>query len=542
MKGVTKMIQYLNKNLTGGILILFITLALITMQLELQARELKEQEVRKAVETWVRYVTADAKPNAIIELMEAYPTDGEIVAYIAHLFGGGFCICGANDLLLPVYFYCPEGTYKMENPVTQAILTEIKMRQKDLNEIVKSRNVQLAEIQQQLTERVSLWKQLIMGSVPIKPKQVEGLLAEPDSMSVQLTCKWGQGSPYNDLCPELTPNVDEHTLVGCTSTAISQLMYYWKWPNTGVGSYSSTYNYRWRGNWDQEALTTDPNINISWSNRLRWSNTSGGQLQMNGYWDQSVYDAAIRISSNAAYLTALSTLYNRLTQGSTTISVNYGATTYQWNVMQDRHSDPVDAGDAAVATICYHVGVALDMEYGLYASSAGLWEPVEEGRKPLENNFRYDGDAIYAHTDIENLVTKEIQWLRPVGFSGGPPNHTWVVYGYNKGTDPNRQFRMNMGWNGGSDGWYTLDNAPINQNHGYLIYVAPKGVVRFVGNTVTGDGSPLEPYKNIEEAVTNVSNGTTLIFKAGSDNRFTAPLTINKALTLKGRNIIIQKQ
>ncbi len=44
---------------------------------------------------------------------------------------------------------------------------------------------------------------------------------------------------------------------------------------------------------------------------------------------------------------------------------------------------------------------------------------------------------------------------------------------------------------------------------------------------------------DIETAVANAANGTTLIFKAGSDNTFTAPLTINKPLTLKGRDATI---
>jgi hypothetical protein len=523
---------------------LLLTIYLLLVPCSLHAKGLGEQEVRAAVETWVRYVTADAQLNAIIVRMEPHMADNEIVAYIAHLSSGGFCLCGADDLVLPVYFYSPTGRYDPKNPGYQDILVEIENRLKYLSESLRKENAQVLDYQQQLFERATFWNNLITGNVSIKFGKEKSVLAEPDSMSVQLTSKWGQGSPYNDLCPELTPNADEHTLVGCTATAISQLMYYWKWPKTGIGSHSVNYNYRWRSNWDQEPLSTDPSIPAGWSNRLQWTASSGGMLEMSGYWDESLYNGAIELNSNTNYLTALANLYNRLTQASTTCSANFGATTYQWNLMQDTHSDPVDAGDAAVATICYQVAVALDMNFGKIGSGANLYSAADIGNNyyPLANNFRYDQDAYYGHDNITSLVTEEIEWLRPVGFSGGPPNHTWVVYGYNKGTDPNRQFKMNMGWDGSSDGWYSLDNAPINQNLGYLIYVAPQGVVRFVGSTTSGDGSPLEPYQNIEEAATNVSNGTTLIFKAGSDNLFSAPLTINKPLTLKGRNVTIRKQ
>jgi hypothetical protein len=546
--------QLTNKFVENRFLFLFLTIYLLFVPESLPGKELGEQAVRAAVETWVRYVTADAQPNAIIMKMEPYIADNEIVAYIAHLSDGGFCLCGANDLVLPVYFYSPKGKYDPENLGFKDILLEIENRVKYLSESLMKGNAQVLDYQQQLSERATFWNNLITGNVPIKFGQEKSVLAEPDSMSLLLTCTWDQNSPYNDQCPELTPNKDEHTLVGCVATALSQIMYYWKWPKTGAGSHTddSNYTYRWRSNWDSEPLSTDPNIpaTSTWTNRLKWTETSGSMLQMNGYWETSHYEAAKKISTSSDYLTALDNLYNRLTQASITNSANFGATTYQWNLMQDDHTNPVDAGDAAVATLCYHVAVAVDMSFGISLSQSDLWRAVDPNndRKPLVNNFRYDEDAYYGHDNISSLVTEEIEWLRPVGFSGGPPGHAWVLFGYNKGTDPNRQFRMNMGWGGNYNsspyGWYTLDNVPqgINQNHGYLIYVAPQGVVRFVGSTVSGDGSPLEPYKNIEEAVTNVSNGTTLIFKAGTDNRFSAPLTINKPLTLKGRNVTIRKQ
>ena len=60
-----------------------------------------------------------------------------------------------------------------------------------------------------------------------------------------------------------------------------------------------------------------------------------------------------------AYLNALAALYNRLTLASTTKTANFGTTTYNWSVMQDVHTDPVDAGDAEVAELCYHAGIAI---------------------------------------------------------------------------------------------------------------------------------------------------------------------------------------
>lgn len=62
--------------------------------------------------------------------------------------------------------------------------------------------------------------------------------AQSDSVSVLvaplLSTQWGQGTPFNDLCPNKWP-------VGCVATAMAQIMRYWQWPNVGRGS--NTYKY-----------------------------------------------------------------------------------------------------------------------------------------------------------------------------------------------------------------------------------------------------------------------------------------------------------
>ena len=118
----------------------------------------------------------------------------------------------------------------------------------------------------------------------------------------------------------------------------------------------------------------------------------------------------------------------------------------------------------------------------------------------------------------------------------------FIVYGYNRGTDPDRQFRMNMGHGGGDDGWFSLDSMPFTLYQKHLTRIAPLDVVRFVSDANPGDGSPSDPYRDIEEALADVPDNTTLIFKAGTTNTFSAgTLTINRSLTLKGYNITITK-
>jgi hypothetical protein len=521
---------------------------LLFIPYDTEARGLAEEKVRAAVQTWVRQVTAEARPDALIERMEPYEVDGKTTAYIAHLLDGGYCLCGADDLVAPVYFYSSRGSYSKDNPACQSILGEIAQRTKALAEGTRERTLELLEYEEALAGRALFWQDLIAGRAPPQAEEIRGVLAAPDRMELPLNTIWGQGSPYNDQCPNLTSGVDERTLVGCTATAASQIMYYWQWPNTGVGSRSINYDFRWRTTWDEEPLINNPNIPADWGGggRLEWTAANGGRLRMNGYWDGSVYGTAIEISTDSAYRSALPNLWNRLTSGTTANYANFGSTTYNWSLMQNRHTDPVDTGDMEVAKLCYHVAIAVDTGFGIWWSGSDNWRVPG----PLRDYFRYDPDVTYGPPDIDDM-TEEIEWLRPIGFSGGPPGHAWVIYGYNKGTDPNRQFKMNMGWDGSSDGWYTLDSIPrgIKQNHNQLIRMAPLDVVKFVADLPPGPypdpgrGSPGLPYNHIEEALSRVGDGTSLIFRAGSTNTFAASsLLINRPLTLKGMNVIIQKQ
>lgn len=52
---------------------------------------------------------------------------------------------------------------------------------------------------------------------------------------------WGQGYPYNEFCPTLITNTTHH-LTGCVATALSQIMYYHKFPQKGIGQFTSGSN------------------------------------------------------------------------------------------------------------------------------------------------------------------------------------------------------------------------------------------------------------------------------------------------------------
>lgn len=56
-----------------------------------------------------------------------------------------------------------------------------------------------------------------------------------------LTSTWNQGSFYNGYCPEDPAGPGGRVYSGCVATAMAQVMYYYRFPETGVGS--SSYSY-----------------------------------------------------------------------------------------------------------------------------------------------------------------------------------------------------------------------------------------------------------------------------------------------------------
>lgn len=506
-----------------------------------QAVPRSEADIRAAVQTWVRHLTASARPDASVARMEPYFSGPRLVGYIAHLSGGGFCLCGADDQLLPVYVYNPADAYDPACPSHQYVLTRMAEYLDSLSAQPKKPAVGMVAEVRDFAGRASYWDQLASGQVPAAAPARLLAGADPAQMILPMTSRWHQKQPYNAQCPSLTGA--EQTIVGCVATALAQILRYWQWPPVGEGNQMMPYWVRWQTTWIEEPLATDPNIPANWGGggRLEWTSANGGRLRMNGFWDESVWGAAWRHSANASYRAALQTLYDRtgpngMNRTEPEQYADFASTTYRWDLMHDSPASPPDAGDAAAALLSYHAGISVYMHWGIWGSAS--WDPHPQNA--YVDHWRCAPGVLWENRSIERM-TEEIQWFRPVQLGGSGPQgaHAWVVLGYDKATDPNRLFLMNIGWQGTQYEWHTCDTFfPDSQTH--YTRIAPRDVVRFVGNTVTGDGSPASPHKNLVEALGGAPNGATLIFRAGSVHSISAPVVINQHVTLKGYNVVIQ--
>ncbi len=63
----------------------------------------------------------------------------------------------------------------------------------------------------------------------------------PQKYGPIITSLWNQGSPYNNQCPFVKTGLSTKYPTGCVATAISQIMYYWKYPDHGIGEHQYSF-------------------------------------------------------------------------------------------------------------------------------------------------------------------------------------------------------------------------------------------------------------------------------------------------------------
>ena len=151
-----------------------------------------------------------------------------------------------------------------------------------------------------------------------------------------------------------------------------------------------------------------------------------------------------------------------------TQSADFGETDYDWTHMPSALSGSSSSTQVtAVATLMYHVGVSVEMDYDLAANGGsgaqnynymGTLGPSSQ--TALMQYFKYR-PTLFAvgREDMEaeafdDLLRDELDAERPILFSGRSASggHSFVIDGY----DDLGMFHVNWGWGGSNDGYYPM--------------------------------------------------------------------------------------
>lgn len=144
-----------------------------------------------------------------------------------------------------------------------------------------------------------------------------------------------------------------------------------------------------------------------------------------------------------------------------TLSANFGSTAYDWNSMPNTVTGP----NSAVATLMYHCGVSVDMQYSPQVSNAYMitsGSPIQAcSEYAMKTYFGYStnmhGEKRENYTDQQwtDMLRAELDASRPIlyaGFGSGG-GHCFVSDGY----DDNGLFHFNWGWGGNADGYFQVN-------------------------------------------------------------------------------------
>ena len=201
---------------------------------------------------------------------------------------------------------------------------------------------------------------------------------EGDAILPMIPTHWDQGYPYNAKCPLIG---EDRTVTGCVATAMSQIMYYYQWPNQTskvIPAYTTN-----------TSKLKMPDINVT---SIDWENLS---------------------------------------------------------------TEPMNK---TVANIMLMAGCSVEMDYGINASSAALYN----ASNALKGYFDYKSTVSYqqrknysgSQDDWNQMVYDELKNHRPVMYGGvsSRGGHAFIIDGYDK----DDYFHVNWGWGGYQDGYFLL--------------------------------------------------------------------------------------
>jgi hypothetical protein len=402
-------------------------------------------EARQVCQNWLKYMISqrgawagDVSPEIIgsYEIME----NDTVLGYYFTISPSGYIVVPVLKELPPIKAYSEK--YSLDIEETQGILSLLKNVLHSRIRLYTKTYGSLDAVQPS-TGDVLLgrghkvaWKKFLKSAKGFEADLMRGVLPSLTEAGPLLTTSWYQGSPYNNLCPM---GDGGRCIVGCVATAASQIMKYWHWPPYGDGSRS----YEWDG--DDSCDSTH-------------SVGAGTQLDAT-FWDL-----------------------------------------YDWRNMPDS----CDLGctpeqEDALAELCYEVGIAFKMDYGVCGS--GPYENTGYAVTVYPTYFRYSSEinrrtrTDYSAAEWFDIIQNEINSLRPMQYhiSG----HSIVCDGWRIAAAQN-QYHMNYGWGNARSTWYSIDSLYCSWEPDSLCPISKDYLIRQIkpdnqicGTIYDSDGGPL---------------------------------------------------
>jgi len=191
--------------------------------------------------------TANASEKQVTDSL-AFPSASEPSLYVFNYAGNGFVIISSDKRIQPILAYSDKGHFKYSSSLAPGLLSWLNVNDKNMKGLRKS------NVNKPLNNAKVLWAEvakpvagaqgLAVNQVAPPPPPCETGWTTTASAGPLLNTDWGQGDPYNLMCPYDIYSVtgNNYDVTGCLATAVGQVMHYWQYPTSYGGN-----TYSWTG-------------------------------------------------------------------------------------------------------------------------------------------------------------------------------------------------------------------------------------------------------------------------------------------------------
>jgi len=380
------------------------------------------------------------------------PTDGATLGYVYELDPVGYVVVTTDTQLTPVIAFSYESDFSWDEDPNNVLL---HMLRHDLALRLDAADAG-AILPEAATSNESHWGALISPPVELPNDDSPG--SDPPGnggttvYGPWLTTYWDQDSPYNDDCPvdPVKPPYTLRCVVGCTATALAQVINYWQYP-TAV-TFPSSDNY---------TSVKDPGPPDTYGTRTIPIDATTASFSGLNYNNCSPSNAAM---ADLCFAAGVSVRMQYSSEASGAHMVHWpAALAGSWSPW----TPPPQRWSYASADL------------RTYAPAYSWWGTYCPTCTTTETSF-YD-----------QLSTSMTQG-RPAGLwvsvSGGGGGHTIVADGWQSG---GRVFHLNYGWTYYANGWYTM---PAGMpNYGFVeaavVNIYPTATNYTLTTQTTGSGA-----------------------------------------------------
>jgi hypothetical protein len=335
-------------------------------------------------------------PTATVEGCQVFKEKGRVVGYFLKVAPKGYIMLNPLTQMDPVKAYSTESDLDLFKPTgfTRLLRDAMGRTRDEIEKHHGSLELLPDDVELAPPQTRAQWDALL-GQAPDTVTLAPDTAVSSLTTGPLLTTSWYQGAPFNNSCPMGSGG---RSVVGCVATAAAQIMKFWNYPLSGVGSKS----YAWSGD----------------DSCPPYTNVGGGTLSATF---SDTYDWA-----------------NMTTTGA-------GAT--------------LAAQQAALAELSYEVGVAVSMDYGRCGS--GSYTADVAAALPAYFNYA-PTTAVKYHTSYTAAnwfkeIRKEFDNPLPRPAQYRILTHSIVCDGYQELAGSNR-IHLNYGWNESHNAWYTVDS------------------------------------------------------------------------------------